>query len=102
MTPAGEGVNLAMWDALDLSGVIAGAWEESSKNGGETFTMALSKPMRGFEKAMFARAQEKAEMAKVLFETMFSEDGAQGLADTMKGIFEWPPLHYTQHPLLNT
>lgn len=88
MHPAGEGINLAMWDALDLSGVTADAWGESIKNDGETSTVALSKPMRGFEQAMFVRAQEKAEMAKVLFETMFSEHGARGLADIMKGIFE--------------
>lgn len=88
MHPAGEGVNLAMWDALDLSGVIAGAWEESLKDGGEGFRTALGAPMRVFEEGMFARAQEKAEEAKMIFEIMFSEDGAQGLADLMERFFQ--------------
>ncbi|ROW02763.1 hypothetical protein VSDG_01727 [Cytospora chrysosperma] len=88
MHPAGEGVNLAMWDALDLSGVISGAWEGSLKDGGETFRTALCKPMRVFEREMFARAQEKAVEAKMIFDIMFSENGAQGLAGLMKRFFE--------------
>ncbi|ROV93631.1 hypothetical protein VMCG_08086 [Cytospora schulzeri] len=88
MHPAGEGVNLAMWDALDLSGVISRAWGESMKDGSMSFTTALSAPMKEFEEAMFARAKEKAEEAKMIYEIMFSEDGAQGLADLMKSFFE--------------
>jgi 2-polyprenyl-6-methoxyphenol hydroxylase-like FAD-dependent oxidoreductase len=88
MHPAGEGVNLAMWDALDLSSAISGAWEKSLKDGGESFRTALCRPMRLFEGEMFARAQEKAEEAKMIYDIMFSEDGAQGLADLMKRFFE--------------
>ncbi|KUI71086.1 hypothetical protein VM1G_07073 [Cytospora mali] len=91
MHPAGEGVNLAMWDALDLSGVIVKVWDGSVKEGGVDFKTALGEPLRDFEETMFARAEEKAEEARHIFGTMFSEDGAQEMADMMKRFLEMGP-----------
>lgn len=91
MTPfAGEGVNLAMWDALDLAAAISQAWTAQGKDRRE-FGPALAPLLREFEEAMFARAQEKAEESWRNREMMFAEDGAQALADLMKSFFEAGP-----------
>lgn len=91
MTPfAGEGVNLAMWDALDLAAAISKAWTARGKDGRE-FGPALAPLLREFEEAMFARAQEKAEESWRNRGMMFAEDGAQALADLMKSFFEAGP-----------
>lgn len=93
MTPfAGEGVNLAMSDALDLSTAISKAWAACGEHGKE-FGPALAPLLREFEEAMFARAQEKAEESWGNRELMFAEDGAQALAGLMKSFYEaGPPL----------
>ncbi|KAF7534162.1 hypothetical protein G7054_g6488 [Neopestalotiopsis clavispora] len=64
MTPfAGEGVNLAMRDALDFSTVIKNAWDEaSSKSDGlEAFSEALESALPNVEKQLFQRSEETAE-----------------------------------------
>ncbi|KAG6355964.1 hypothetical protein INS49_015349 [Diaporthe citri] len=87
MTPfAGEGVNLAMWDALDLAAAVSQAWAARGEDGRE-FGPALAPLLREFEEGMFARAQEKAEESWRNREMMFAEDGAQALADLMKSFF---------------
>lgn len=91
MHPAGEGVNLAMWDALDLSGVVSKAWEASAKDGAEGFRTALSAPLSDFEEMMCARAQEKAEEGRQIYEVQYSEDGARGFANIMKSFQEMGP-----------
>lgn len=91
MTPfAGEGVNLGMWDALDLAAAISQAWAARGDDGRE-FGPALTPLLREFEEAMFARAQEKAEESWRNREMMFAEDGAQALAGLMKSFFEAGP-----------
>lgn len=91
MTPfAGEGVNLAMWDALDLSAAIAGAWDARGRDGAG-FGTALGPLLRAFEEDMFARAQEKAEETWGNRELMFAEDGAQALAGLMRSFYEAGP-----------
>lgn len=82
MTPwAGEGVNLALWDALDLAHVLAAvpkaidaiAWQAS-----------LEPRLRDFENTMLARAQEKAEESLKNQKSFLSENGAQVMADFFK------------------
>lgn len=82
MTPwAGEGVNLALWDSLDLAHVLtavpkvadAAAWQA-----------ALEPRMREFEEAMLARAQVKAEESDRNRAMFLSENGAQAMADFFK------------------
>ncbi|CAK7228559.1 hypothetical protein SBRCBS47491_006946 [Sporothrix bragantina] len=78
---AGEGVNLALWDALDLSKVIVKAVEDLQ---GGSFQERLKEPLAVFEKSMAARAAERAEETEQNRQTMFSEGGAQKMADVMK------------------
>lgn len=91
MTPfAGEGVNSAMWDALDLSAAIFEAWTARGQDG-RNFRAVLAPLLRKFEEVMFARAQEKAEKTWRNCELMFAEDGAQALAGLMRSFFETGP-----------
>ncbi|ETS85247.1 hypothetical protein PFICI_03272 [Pestalotiopsis fici W106-1] len=64
MTPfAGEGVNLAMRDALDFSTVIKSAWDAAngSSNGLKAFNGALESALPDIEKQLFERSEETAE-----------------------------------------
>ncbi|KAJ0116957.1 salicylate hydroxylase [Diaporthe amygdali] len=91
MTPfAGEGVNLAMWDALDLTAAISKAWEAQTETGGDRsdFRTELGPRLKDFEEALFARAEEKAEETWRNKEMMFAEDGAKGLADLMASFYK--------------
>lgn len=91
MTPfAGEGVNLAMWDALDLSAAVSEAWAARGEDGRD-FGAALASLLRTYEEVMFARAQEKAEETWRNCELMFAENGAQALAGFMKSFSEAGP-----------
>ncbi|CAN8096106.1 unnamed protein product [Discula destructiva] len=90
---AGEGVNCAMRDALELSEVIGRAWEEAASScdvvaggdggSGERFREVLGPLLGEFEKVMIARAAEFSNEAMENAETMFSEDGAKGMAAFM-------------------
>lgn len=79
---AGEGVNCAMWDALDLSEVIGRAWEQS-QGGDLQFQTVLDPLVSKFEDKMLARAAEFSQEASRNAEMMFGRDGAQGMVDFM-------------------
>ena len=82
MTPwAGEGVNLALWDSLDLAHVLAGVPEAADA---AAWQAALEPRMREFEEAMLARAQEKAEETDRNRAKFLSENSAQSLVDFFK------------------
>jgi 2-polyprenyl-6-methoxyphenol hydroxylase-like FAD-dependent oxidoreductase len=82
MTPwAGEGVNLALWDSLDLANALGGVPEAESA---AAWQAALEPRMREFEQAMLARAQEKAEETARNKDMCLSENGGQALADMFK------------------
>lgn len=85
---AGEGVNLAMWDSLDLSRTLAEAVEGKSFQSGAEFQRALEAPLRKFEADMADRAKEKAEETLENKERMFTgEDPAKAMADWMTAAF---------------
>lgn len=86
MLPSGEGVNLAMWDALDVAGAIAAAWERCGGERGQ-FQGVLGPLMREAEEGMYARAHKEAVDSVSMNATMFGEDGAKGLADFMTEAF---------------
>ncbi|KAK3365523.1 hypothetical protein B0T24DRAFT_636017 [Lasiosphaeria ovina] len=83
MTPwAGEGVNLALWDALDLAGALSDeAVSGGNHAGAAEWQAALDPRLREFEEAMLRRAAEKAELTARNKDLMLSENGAQALAD---------------------
>ncbi|MCJ1232625.1 hypothetical protein MMC14_000578 [Varicellaria rhodocarpa] len=82
MTPwAGEGVNLALWDSLDLAHILAAVPEATDTAAWQT---ALEPRMREFEEAMLARAQVKAEETDRNRDMFLSENGAQAMADFFK------------------
>lgn len=89
MTPfAGEGVNLAMRDALDLSEVVVRAVREASTGGGGRFGPALSPLVSEFEKHMCERA---AGFSQESYDNMVMEtadDGAEQLAKIMSTVYE--------------
>lgn len=85
MTPwGGEGANVAMWDSLDLAGVIGEVWEEvmPGKNGGQgkTWSEVLDPKIESFEKVMTERAGKMARESSSNGQVMFKEDGAEVLA----------------------
>lgn len=90
MMPSGEGVNLAMVDALDLSRAIGKAWDESRAPGRQDFNKALDLAAGEFEDVMFTRAHEEAEDAWTLRQTMFAENGAQKMVDFFDGAGRQP------------
>ena len=82
MTPwAGEGVNLALWDSLDLAHVLAAVPEAADA---AAWQATLEPRMREFEEAMLARAQVKAEETLRNKDMFLSENGARMMADFFK------------------
>lgn len=89
MTPwAGEGVNLALWDSLDLAHVLA-AFPEASD--AVTWQAALEPRMRKFEDAMLARGQLKAEESVSNRDMMLGENGAQAMVNFFKKFEDMVP-----------
>ncbi|KAK3682041.1 salicylate hydroxylase [Podospora appendiculata] len=77
MTPwAGEGVNLALWDSLDLAYAIAAVPETADA---AAWQAALEPLVKGFEDVMLTRATEKAEETARNKDICLGEDGAKGL-----------------------
>lgn len=79
MTPwAGEGVNLALWDALDLARALAAVPEAADA---ARWQAELEPRVREFEEEMLARAEVKAEETDRNREMFLSEDGARRMAE---------------------
>ena len=79
MTPwAGEGVNLALWDSLDLAHALGTVPEVEDA---AAWQAALGPRVREYEEKILARAQEKAEATVKNKDMMLSENGGQALAN---------------------
>lgn len=78
---AGEGVNLAMRDALDLSTIILKAWTESDT--ADSYHRLLSPLKDEFEREMFERSREAAEETWNNSKILFSQNGAEAMAKLM-------------------
>ncbi|KID95787.1 salicylate hydroxylase, partial [Metarhizium majus ARSEF 297] len=74
---AGEGVNLAMRDALELSKAIVSAWNEPDSRDASPLSTAE------YEKEMFARARASAEETWSNSKILFADNGAKAMADLM-------------------
>ena len=83
--PAGEGVNIAMMDALQLSQAIIKAHEVAGQDDTSSLQSALDPLIKEFEGGMRARAQKKDEMTVEISRVMFgSEDGATDMVNWFK------------------
>ena len=78
---AGEGVNLAMWDSLDLVHVLAAVHEAVDA---AAWQKALEPGIIHFEKTMLARAAKEGEGAVENRDLFLSEDGAERMAAFFK------------------
>jgi 2-polyprenyl-6-methoxyphenol hydroxylase-like FAD-dependent oxidoreductase len=86
--PAGEGVNIAMQDALLLGQAIVKAYEVFGKDDG-VFKSTLDDEIKGFEVDMAKRALQMAEGTKEVSEMMFgSDDGALAMANWFRSMME--------------
>lgn len=87
---AGEGVNLAMWDALLLAQVITQAHSMATGTGNKdtaaSFQRVLDPLLEDFETQMVARAKEKAEETYSSGQMMFSDDAANAFARFFRSI----------------
>lgn len=82
MTPwAGEGVNQALLDSLELANVFGGMGEVE---GVVEWQKKLEQPIREFEEAMVERVRGEAEKASRNGEMMLGENGGQAIADIFK------------------
>jgi 2-polyprenyl-6-methoxyphenol hydroxylase-like FAD-dependent oxidoreductase len=76
MFPVGEGVNVAMWDAMQLvHAIIEGLRTAGEK--GVSFQSEFDPLMEEFERAMQANSKEKAERSWAISRMMFHVDGAK-------------------------
>lgn len=79
MSPfAGEGVNLALWDTLDLAHVLTQVPQSTDAT---SWQAALEPGLRQFEETMMVRAQEKAEETLRNKNMLLSENGAQAMLE---------------------
>ncbi|KAF2797712.1 salicylate hydroxylase [Melanomma pulvis-pyrius CBS 109.77] len=85
MTPwAGEGVNLALWDSLDLAHAIGGVPEVEDA---AAWQVALEPRVREYEEAMMARAKGKAAESARNKDMFLSENGGEKMAEFFKSAF---------------
>ncbi|KIX06334.1 uncharacterized protein Z518_04310 [Rhinocladiella mackenziei CBS 650.93] len=85
---AGEGVNVAMWDALDVSRAIIKSYEARPQDAA-SFQDVLEPLIKEFEVRMADRAKEKAEEAYKNSQLMLgSEDGATAMAEWMRAAIQ--------------
>ncbi|KAK9243194.1 salicylate hydroxylase [Lipomyces tetrasporus] len=82
MTPwGGEGVNMALWDSLDLEHALGGVLEAEDA---AAWQAALEPRFSEYEEAMLLRAKEKAEERAKNKDMFLSENGGQAMADMFK------------------
>ena len=88
MTPwSGEGVNLAMWDSLELSRAIAQAAETPGAETASAYESILDPLVRDFERGMFERTSKKAVKTLRNKKMMFdNENGSQAMLDFFQSI----------------
>lgn len=89
--PAGEGVNIAMQDALLLSQAIIKAYDDKSKVDTASLKAAMDPLVAQFEQEMVPRAQEMADGTAEVNEIMFCRnDGAQVMTDWFNSFRQEP------------
>jgi 2-polyprenyl-6-methoxyphenol hydroxylase-like FAD-dependent oxidoreductase len=85
MTPwAGEGVNLALWDSLELVHALSSVAKATDA---VSWQKALEPNLKEFEVNMLARAKEKALESVANQQLFLSNNGAQAAADFFKSAY---------------
>jgi 2-polyprenyl-6-methoxyphenol hydroxylase-like FAD-dependent oxidoreductase len=92
MTPwAGEGANIAMWDALDLAQVIGDVWdtittrgEDSSDVRRRAWRKQLDPNLAAFEEVMQDRGARSAEDSSNNSVMLFADDAVEKLVAFFK------------------
>lgn len=86
MTPwAGEGVNLALWDSLDLADALSGVPEAEDA---ASWQKALEPRIRAFEQVMHERTKEKAVESEANMKLFLAEKGAENMAGLFKSFYD--------------
>ncbi|KAL3473483.1 hypothetical protein BJX99DRAFT_248905 [Aspergillus californicus] len=78
---AGEGVNLAMWDSLNLARVIIAAYQSTTGTEPDSFLSVLDQALQSFKADIVARAKEKAEETEKNGKMLFGDNAAVAFRD---------------------
>lgn len=87
---AGEGVNLALWDSLELAKAIEEGWRKSGDDA-SAFRETMVPLVSAFDEAMFERSKGYAEETWKNSKFIFAEDGAENMAKLFQGHHQPPP-----------
>ncbi|KAL7941473.1 salicylate hydroxylase [Trichoderma barbatum] len=86
---AGEGVNLALWDSLDLANTITQSWDKAENGAG--FQRIMTPLVSEFDAKMFKRSIRAAKETWQNSNMLFSDNGAQAMADMMAAFKQMAP-----------
>lgn len=86
---AGEGVNLALWDSLDLANTIIQSWDKAES--AAEFQRIMTPLVSEFDAKMFERSTRAAKETWQNAKMLFSDDGAQTMADMMGAFKQMAP-----------
>jgi 2-polyprenyl-6-methoxyphenol hydroxylase-like FAD-dependent oxidoreductase len=90
MAPSGEGVNMALYDALLLGQILVKQLRE--KTSGQIDAMALRDALRMFEKDMMERAKEEMETSEMMLKKSYGpEGGAQAFKEMLEQMMAGHP-----------
>ncbi|KAJ3232569.1 hypothetical protein HDU78_006973 [Chytriomyces hyalinus] len=86
MLPSGEGVNLAMRDALELSQVLAGVCKEAELMTPDAFDAELDSKLAAYESQILERGKSEAVDSKMMNDMMYGENGGEEFANWFKSL----------------
>ncbi|KAJ3229796.1 hypothetical protein HDU81_005001 [Chytriomyces hyalinus] len=84
MLPSGEGVNLAMRDALELSQLLSGICK--AELSGDAFGAELDSKLAAYESVILERGKGEAVDSKIMNDMMYGENGGEEFANWFKAL----------------
>jgi 2-polyprenyl-6-methoxyphenol hydroxylase-like FAD-dependent oxidoreductase len=92
MAPSGEGVNMALYDALLLGQILVKQLRLREKTSGQIDAIALRDALRAFEKDMMERAKEEMETSEMMLKKSYGpEGGAQAFKEMLEQMMAGHP-----------
>ncbi|KAI8830226.1 salicylate hydroxylase [Chytriomyces cf. hyalinus JEL632] len=85
MLPSGEGVNLAMRDALELSQLLSGICK-AELTAGDAFDAELDSKLAAYESTILERGKSEAVQSKMMNDMMYGENGGEEFANWFKSV----------------